>query len=125
MTNSTCNLNLKQDPLEAVLVIFGRSLIFFCLKGLGKLWKNDTTFVRMRSSDHLGDAKMWKKAPRFVNFNFFTNRNRRKRFPQNERRRAYLQKNASDFLILPRDEIMIFQSLVMILPHFSTLKDHN
>ena len=23
--------------------------------------KNDTTFVRMRSSDHLGDAKMSKK----------------------------------------------------------------
>ena len=25
--------------------------------------KNDTTFVRMRSSDHLGDAKMSKRAP--------------------------------------------------------------
>ena len=23
--------------------------------------KIDTTFVRMRSGDHLGDAKMWKK----------------------------------------------------------------
>ena len=32
--------------------------------------KNDTTFVRMRSSDHLGDAKMSKKAPCFVEFNF-------------------------------------------------------
>ena len=25
--------------------------------------KNDTTFVRMRSGDHLGDAKMSKKGP--------------------------------------------------------------
>ena len=42
--------------------------------------KNDTTFVRMRSCDHLGDAKNVEKAPRFVEFNFFTNRNRRKGF---------------------------------------------
>ena len=28
---------LRQDPLEAILVIFGRrALIFFCLKALGK-----------------------------------------------------------------------------------------
>ena len=32
--------------------------------------KIDTTFVRMRSGDHLGDAKMSKKAPRFVNLTF-------------------------------------------------------
>ena len=61
--------------------------------------KNDTTFVRMRSSDHFGDAKISKKAPRFVEFNFFTNRKRRKRFSQNERKRADLQKFASNFLI--------------------------
>ena len=31
---------LNQDPLEALLVIFGRrALIFFCLKALGKKWK--------------------------------------------------------------------------------------
>ena len=30
--------------------------------------KNDTTFVRMRSGDHLGDAKMSKKALRSVEF---------------------------------------------------------
>ena len=48
-------------PLEAILVIFGRkALIFFVWKLLEKM-KNDTTFVRMRSSDHLGDAKMSKK----------------------------------------------------------------
>ena len=83
--------------------------------------KNDTAFVRMRSGDHLGDAKMSKKAPRSVEFNFFINCDRQERFLQNERRRADLQNNASDFLIfyfLPRDLVMIFQSLVMILPCF-------
>ena len=48
-------------PLEAILVIFGRrAVIFFVWKLLEKM-KNDTTFVRMRSGDHLGDAKMSKK----------------------------------------------------------------
>ena len=61
--------------------------------------KNDTTFVRMRSGDHLEDAKMSKRAPRSAEFNFFINCNRHKRFSQNERRRADLQNLASDFLI--------------------------
>ena len=62
--------------------------------------KNDTTLVRMRSGDHLGDAKMSKKrAPRTVELNFFNNCDRQKRFSQNKRRRADLQKVASDFLI--------------------------
>ena len=52
---------LRQDPLEAILVIFGRrAFIFFVWKLLKKM-KNNTTFVRMRSGDHLGDAKMSKK----------------------------------------------------------------
>ena len=59
--------------------------------------KNDTTFVRMRSGDHLGNAKMSKKST--VEFNFFINRDRHKRFSQNERRRADLQKMASNFSI--------------------------
>ena len=47
-------------PLEAILVIFGRrALIFF--QSSWKKMKNDTTFVRMRSGDHIGDAKMSKK----------------------------------------------------------------
>ena len=55
-------LRLRQDPLEAILVIFGcRALIFFLFESSWKKMKNDTTFVRMRSSDHLGDAKMSKK----------------------------------------------------------------
>ena len=61
--------------------------------------KNYTAFVRMLSGDHLGDAKCRKKAPRFVEFNFLTNRSRRKRFSQNERRRVDLQSVASDFFI--------------------------
>ena len=32
--------------------------------------KNDTTFVPMHSSDHRGDVKMSKKAPRFVKLTF-------------------------------------------------------
>ena len=60
---------------------------------------NDTTFVRMRSGDHLGDAKMSKRAPHSVEFNFFINCDRHKRFSQNERRSVDLQKCASDFLI--------------------------
>ena len=61
--------------------------------------KNDTTGVRMRSGDYLGDAKCRIGAPHFVEFNFFINCDRQKRFSQNERRRADLQNSASDFLI--------------------------
>ena len=53
---------LRQDPLEAILVIFGRrALIFFLFESSWKNMKNDATFVRMRSGDHIGDAKMSKK----------------------------------------------------------------
>ena len=54
---------LRQDPLEAILVIFGRRalIFFFVVESSWKNMKNDTTFVRMRSGDHLGDAKMSKK----------------------------------------------------------------
>ena len=53
---------LRQDPLEAILIIFGRrALIFFLFESSWKKMKNDATFVRMRSGDHLGDAKMSKK----------------------------------------------------------------
>ena len=60
--NHQC-MKLRQDPpLEAILVIFGRrALIFFLFESSWKKMKNDATFVRMRSSDHLGDAKMSKK----------------------------------------------------------------
>ena len=49
-------------PLEAILVICGhRALIFFLFESSWIKMKNDATFVRMRSGDHLGDAKMSKK----------------------------------------------------------------
>ena len=49
---------LRQDPLEAILAIFGyKALIFFGLKALGK---NDSPIV-LRSGDHFGDAKMSKE----------------------------------------------------------------
>ena len=56
--------------------------------------KNDTTFVRMRSGDHFGDAKMSKKGTSLRRIC-----DRHKRFSQNERRRVDLQNLASDFLI--------------------------
>ena len=52
---------LRQDPLEAILVIFGRRALIFLFQSSWKKMKNDATFVRMRSGDHLGDAKMSKK----------------------------------------------------------------
>ena len=83
--------------------------------------KYDTTFVRMRSGDHLGDEKCRKRAPRSVEFNFFINCNRHKPISQNERRRANLQNLASDFfnfcLGLSYYQ-WIFQSLVMNLARF-------
>ena len=89
--------------------------------------KNDTTFVRMRSGDHLGNAKNVKKehfAP--SNLTFFINCDRPKRFSQNERRRADLQNSASDFLIfawgLSYDLSKFSDDFT---PFFSTLKDHN
>ena len=48
-------------PLEAILAIFGRGALFFLVWQQLEKMKNDTTFVRMRSDDHLGDAKMSKK----------------------------------------------------------------
>ena len=47
----------------------------------------------------LETQKCRKRAHRSVEFNFFINCDRQKRFSQNERRRAYLQNVASDFLI--------------------------
>ena len=92
--------SIRQDPLEAILVIFGRrALIFFLFESSWKKMKNDTTGMRMRSSDHFGDAKMSKRAPRSVEFNFC---DRHRQFLQNERRRAYLQNVASDVLIFAK-----------------------
>ena len=61
--------------------------------------KNDPTFVRMRSGDDLGDAKMLKKGTSLRRITFFNNCDRQKRFSHNESRRANLQKVPSHLLI--------------------------
>ena len=50
----------------------------------------------------LETQKCRKKAPRSVEFNFFINCDRQKWFSQNQRRRADLQKFASDFFIFAK-----------------------
>ena len=87
--------------------------------------KNDATFVRMRSGDHLGDAKMSKKGNSLVEFNFFNNCDRHKRFRRMKEEGLIYKTLPQIFKFLPRDLVMIFQSLVTILPPFLTLKDHN
>ena len=65
---------LRQNPLEAILVVFGRrALTFFLFERSWKNRKNDTTSVRLRSGDHLGDAKMSKKGTSLRRLNFFIN----------------------------------------------------
>ena len=70
--------------------------------------KNDFTFVRMGSGDHLEEAKMSKKGTSLRQTYIFINCDRHNRFSENQRRRADLQKGASDFLIFARDLVMIF-----------------
>ena len=89
---------LRQDlPLR----LFWSSLVvgpkFFLFESYWKNMKNDTTFVRMHSGNHLGTKKCRKGAPRSVEFNFLINCDRQKRFSQNERRRVDLQNLASVF----------------------------
>ena len=77
--------------------------------------KNDTTFVRKRSGDHLGDAKMSNKAPRSVEFNFLLIA-----IDWNGFRRMKEEGQICKTLpqILPRDFVMIFQNLMLILLRF-------
>ena len=71
----------------------------------------------MRSGDHLGDVHV-EKGHLAPSINFFINCDRQKRFLQSERRRADLQRLPQIFQYLPGDLVMIYQSLVMILPRF-------
>ena len=89
---------LRQDPLEAILVIFGhRALIFFCLKALWKIWKMKPLLCACAVVITLKTQKCRKRAPRSVKFNVFINCDTQKRFSQNERKRADVQNVASDF----------------------------
>ena len=89
--------HLRQDPLEAILVIFGRRALLFCLKALEKKWHHFCAHAHWWSPWRR--KKCRKRAPRSVEFNFFIICDRHKRFSQNERRRADLQTDASDFFI--------------------------
>ena len=65
-------------------------------------------------------------APRSVEFHFFINYDRQKRFSQNERKKADLQKVASKFLIFAWELSYDFSNFSDdFTPFFSTLKDHN
>ena len=55
------DLSKKNHHIFGKSVSFWATLIFFLFESSWKKMKNDTTFVRMRSGDHLGDAKMSKK----------------------------------------------------------------
>ena len=76
----------------------------------------------MRSGDNLGDAKVSKRAPRSIKFNFLliaidTNGFRR------TKEEGLIYKKASDFLYFALGLIVvIFQNLVMILPRFFRLR---
>ena len=116
---------IKAGPLEAILVIFGRrALIFFWFESSWKNMKNDATFVRMRSDDHLGDAKCRKRAPRSVEFKFFINCDRNGFRRMREEGQIY-KILPQIFKFLPRDLVLTFQKSVMTLPVSSTSKDHN
>ena len=120
-------LPLRQDPLEAISVIFGRrALIFFCLKALGKneKWRHFGAHAQWWSPWRRKNVE--NRAPRSVEFNFFINCDRHKRFSQNEWRRTDLQNVASHFLNFALGlsyDLSKFSD--DFTPFFSTLKDHN
>ena len=47
--------------VQGLLVVFGRWALIFLFESSWKNMENDTTFVRMRSGDHLGDVKRPRK----------------------------------------------------------------
>ena len=100
---------------EFLLLLFERSW---------KNMKNDTTFVRIGSGDLLGDLKMSKKGTSlrqtFFQFKLLTNRHRQNTFHKMKEEGQIYKIWFRFFLFLPKDFIMIFQSLV--LPHFRLWK---
>ena len=86
--------------------------IFYCISAV---YMSQRTFVRNLRKIYL----IFLPHPRYLK-----NCHRQKWFSQNERR-ADLQNFASDFFFLSQDLVKIFQSLLVFLPCFSTLKDHN
>ena len=88
--------------------------------------KIDTTLCACAVVITSETQKCRKRAPRSVEFNFFINCDRHKRFSQNERRRVDLPKIASDFLIFAQElsyDLSKFSD--DFTPFFSTMKGHN
>ena len=109
----------KAGPLEAILVIFGRRALNFFVRKL--LEKNEKRhhFCRMLSGDHLGDEKMSKKVISFRRIlTFLLIAIDRNGFRGMKEERQIYKTLPQIFQFLPRDLVMIFQSLVMILPRF-------
>ena len=89
---------LRQDPLEAILVIFGpRALIFFRLKALGKneKWRHFCAHAQWWSPRRRKNVEKGRLAP--SNLTFLIIAIDRNGFSQNERRRADLQKRCLRF----------------------------
>ena len=87
--------------------------------------KNDTTFVRMRSGDHLRDAKMSKKkGTSLCRIKLFflvaIDRNGFRRTKEEWQ----IYKTSSIFLIFAWGLSYDLSKFSVILPLFSTLKDH-
>ena len=63
--------SLRQGPLEAILVLFGRSFLnFFYLKGLGNIWKMTPLSCEYAVVVTRRRKTCRKKAPRFVKLSF-------------------------------------------------------
>ena len=88
--------------------------------------KNDTTFVRMRSGDHLKleTQKCQKGHLAPSNLTFLLIAIDRNGFRRMKEEGQIYKTLPQIFQFLPRDLVMIFQSLVMILPRFFDCK-HN
>ena len=95
--------DLRQDPPPPSWGYFSHlwswSLNFFLFESSWKKWKMTPLLCACAVVITLETQKCWKRAPRSVEFNFFINCDRHKRFSQNERRGVDLQIFASDFLI--------------------------
>ena len=63
-TQPIIKTEFKAGPPQAIFVIFGRRFFIILFKRSWKNMKKDTTIVRMCRSDHLGDTKNRKRAPR-------------------------------------------------------------
>ena len=83
-------LLLRQDPLEAILVIFGHTVLIL-FESSYKIWKMTPLLCACAMVITLETQKCRKRAPRSVEFNFFINCDKQKWFSQNGGRRADLQ----------------------------------